>query len=89
MKKAFNFISLFILTSSAMYAQSPKDSFPARVSEQKEIKATDHLKKELEQKQLTALPERIGDSTINLSTSDKRKNKKCKHPTLNQGKLRN
>jgi len=73
-----NLLSLFILTSSVMYAQTPKDSMPAKVSEQKEIKATNHLRKEMEQKQLTAPPERIEDSNASLKTIDKRKNKKSK-----------
>ncbi len=58
-----------------MYAQTPKDSMPAKGSEQKEIKATNHLKKEIEQKQLTAPPERLADTTGTLRTSDKRKKK--------------
>lgn len=78
MKMFYNFLPLFIYTSSVMYAQTPKDSLPAKVSEQKEIKATNHLRKEMEQKQLSAQPERIADTASRFQSTDKRKTKKCK-----------
>jgi hypothetical protein len=75
-------ILLFIFISSSVCAQSPDDSISAKPFEQKEIKAADHLRKELEQKQLTALPERIADTTTLLQSRHKRNNKKCKPTTL-------
>lgn len=77
MKLYYKFLPLFILASSVMYAQTPKESVPAKVSEQKEIKATDHLRKEIEQRQLTAPPERIAETTASSQSADKPKNKKC------------
>lgn len=74
----YTFLTLFTLSSSVMYAQTSKNSSPAKPSEQKEIKATNHLRKELEQKQLTASPERIAETTTSLRSTDKRKNKKRK-----------
>lgn len=74
----YNFLFIFILTSSVMYGQTSKESLPAKISEQKEIKATNRLKKEIEQKQFTATPERTGDSTALLKSTDKKKSKKCK-----------
>lgn len=77
MIKVSNFFLLFILSSSIMYAQSPKNSLPKKISEHKEIKAANHLKKELEMKQLTVRPERIADTATFFQNADKRKNKKC------------
>ncbi len=83
MKIFYNFFASFIFISSSMHAQTSKDSLPAKSSEQKEIKATNHLKKELEQKQLSAPPERIADTT-SLKSTDKRKYKKCKPRTMTE-----
>lgn len=77
MKMLYNFLFLFIFTSSVMYGQTSKKSLPEKISEQKEIKATNHLKKEIEQKQLTTPPERIGNDTASTRSTDKRKGKKC------------
>ena len=74
MKNLFIFLFIFILTSSVMYGQTSRESLPAKISEQKEIKAANRLKKEIEQKQLTTPPERIADRTVLLKV----KNKKCK-----------
>lgn len=84
MKKICNFLPLFMLTCSVIHAQSSKDSLPAKSFEQKEIKATNHLKKELEQKQLSAPPERIADTSFLIKKEDKRKKKKCKTGTVNE-----
>ena len=74
MKKLYIFLFIFILTSSVMYGQTSRGSLPARISEQKEINATNRLKKEIEQKQLTTRPERIAGRTVLLKVT----NKKCK-----------
>lgn len=80
MKLHYKFLPLFILTSSVMFAQSPKDSVPAKVSEQKEIKATNRLRKEMEQRQLTAPPERMAaDDSVSSTSAHKPKNKKCRY----------
>ena len=74
MKKLYNFLFIFMLTSSVMYGQTSRESLPPKISEQKEINAANRLKKEIEQKQLTTPPERIADSTVSLKV----KSKKCK-----------
>lgn len=63
-----------------MHAQSAKSSSP-KISEQKEIKATNHLKKKMEMKQLTAPPERIADIAAVLKISAIKKNKRSKSST--------
>lgn len=77
MKRGLNFITLSILFTSVMHAQPIKSSLP-NISEQKEIKATNHLKKEIEMKQLKAQPEKIADSAAVLKTSEIIKNKRRK-----------
>ncbi len=74
----YHFFTIFILISSTMHAQNPQDSVHAKPSEQKEIKATNRLKKELEQKQLSAPPERIAVTKDDWQHTVKKKNKKCK-----------
>lgn len=62
MKKFYYFLPVFIFSASITYGQAPEKKLPAKPAEQKEIIANDHLRKELEQKQLLASPERIADS---------------------------
>lgn len=76
MKISHVFLLLFILSSSVLYAQTHKDFSPVKVSEQKEIKATNYLKKEIEQKQLTAPPERLADTAATSKNLNKKKKKK-------------
>ncbi len=81
MKIFYSFFAFFIFISSSACTQNFKDTLPPKVSEQKEIKATNELKKKLEQKQLSAPPERIAGTKTSWKSTDKRKNKKCKPQT--------
>lgn len=80
--KLYNFFAFFIFISSSVCAQQYKDSLHGKAGEHNEIRATNHLKKELEQKQLSAPPERIADTTAVLKTQNKTKNKNCRPATL-------
>jgi len=84
MKIIYTFFALFIFISSSVHAQSYKDSLPSKSVEQKEMKATNHLKKELELKQLSAQPERITDTMAFFKNTDKKKHKNCKPGTLKE-----
>lgn len=75
MKRFYIFLPSFILTASMMYAQTSTGSPRSKVSEQKEIKATNHLKKEIERKQLTVPPQRIADTAASCQPAPKRKKK--------------
>ncbi|MDB5249139.1 MAG: hypothetical protein JWQ40_3533 [Segetibacter sp.] len=102
MKKGLSLLLLPIFSSVILFAQT-KDSVPAKSFEQKEINAGDRLKKELQQKQLTAPPERLSgdvlDDTKRLQKSKKavaksssvhavRRNGRC-HKKLKQGTQKN
>ncbi|HEX8334569.1 MAG TPA: hypothetical protein VF622_18235 [Segetibacter sp.] len=70
----------FILISFYATAQASKPGANARPSEQKEIIADNHLKKSIQQKQLSAPPERIADTSsqqANKKFALKKKKKKC------------
>jgi hypothetical protein len=84
MKLFYHFFTIFIFISSTMHAQNTQDRVHAKPSEQKEIKATNHLKKELEQKQLSAPPERMAVTKDARHHTVKKKNKKCKAATWNK-----
>ena len=77
MKNALAILTLCIFSSFVMHAQSDKSSLP-KTAEQKEIKATNHLKKKMEIKQLTARPEQIADSAALVKTTEIKKNKRSK-----------
>jgi hypothetical protein len=71
---------IFILLSLSVTAQESKPGASARPSEQKEINADNHLKKSIQQKQLSAPPERIADTSsqqANKKLALKKKKKKC------------
>ena len=73
MKKSFSLIVFSIFTSSILFAQT-KDSLSSKPLEQKEINADNRLKRELQQKQLAAPPERLSgnvkDETSSLKKSE-------------------
>lgn len=76
MKIPFSLILFVMFISLDVFAQKPTDSLSANSYEQKEIKATNHLKRELDQKQLSASPEKIADTVAQLETADKKRDKK-------------
>lgn len=87
MKKFYSLL-LFVFISSCMYAQNSKDSLPEKTAEQHEIKAANHLKKDLEQKQLMAPPERIADTSAAGNFKEKRKSKKYKSAALKTNSIK-
>jgi hypothetical protein len=72
-------IFIFVLLSVSTSAQDAKKATSARPSEQKEITADNHLKRSLQQKQLTSAPERIADTASQtvISKDVKKKKKTC------------
>lgn len=52
----------FFFMFSLISAQTGKDRFPARPTEQNEMKADKHLEREMQQKQLLAKPERLEEN---------------------------
>jgi hypothetical protein len=70
---------MFILLSMYASAQVSKPGASARPSEQKEITADNHLKKSIQQNQLSAPPERIAESPLQAATNKdvKKKKRKC------------
>jgi len=77
MKKAGLFLTLFISVSLITFGQTSKAPVNGRPTEQQEIKADKHLEKELQQKQLTAKPEQLFDtSSDTMKGIDKQQNMK-------------
>ena len=79
MKKSFSLLVISIFTSSLLIAQS-KNSRPAPVIEQQEIKGDNHLRKELQQKQITATPERLTDTSSKAIKDTSKENMKTDAP---------
>lgn len=70
--------SLFlILLTLSLKAQDQKIQVAAKPSEQKEIAADKQLRKTIQQKQLSAAPERIADKPLNAGKDEKNKTTKC------------
>jgi hypothetical protein len=76
-----NLIPIFIiaLLSLSVSAQDAKKASTARPSEQKEITADNHLKRTIQQKQLSSAPERIADtaSQTEIRKDVRKKKRKC------------
>jgi hypothetical protein len=72
-------IFTFVLLSVSTSAQDVKKVSSARPSEQKEISADNHLKKTIQQKQLSSAPERIADSASQTAIRKdvRKKKRKC------------
>jgi hypothetical protein len=72
-------IFTFVLLSVSVSAQDAKKASSARPSEQKEISADNHLKRTIQQKQLSSAPERIADTASQTETRKdvKRKKRSC------------
>lgn len=90
MKKIASLIAITFLTFSMVSAQTGKNKFPARQSEQNEINADKKLEKEIQQKQLMAKPERLEEQSVNKTEGSKNRaatsgkkpknsNKSCLH----------
>ena len=71
MKNIILIASFLIIGLSNINAQEPKKPTKTKQAEQNEIKADQHLQKELQQKQLLMKPERLEDKTTEKSKARK------------------
>jgi hypothetical protein len=70
---------LVLIVSITANAQTVKPNGSAKPSEEKQIVADNHLKRSIQQKQLSAAPERIADSSSQATVRKdvKKKKRKC------------
>lgn len=61
MEKLWCLVALCFLSFSVVTGQTNKEQLPGKFSEQKEMNATKHLEKEIQQKQLSDKPEMLAE----------------------------
>jgi hypothetical protein len=79
MRRTTCIIAIALLAFSQNHAQTRKDPLKATPAEQKEIKAAQHLEKEMQRKQLFAKPGQLADPAAASQTKKKAIQSKKKH----------
>jgi hypothetical protein len=76
MEKRYYLALVFLFSVHHIHAQPTKNQLPGQPSQMKEIRADQHLERELQKKQLSAKPEQLAmpaDSTVKAKTFEKPK----------------